>query len=131
MPYTIEFNAAQKRIAILVTPPVSEYDALKCFREVRAHPEFRADFGILINLLAADRSLSPTEAEHIGGAMAYRFPGHSIALLRRPPALTPALDALRAAATSKTEVRIFSELSGAEVWLARQGRSKLVAAKLL
>ena len=33
MSYTIEFDAAHKRIAIVVAPPISEYDALKCFRE--------------------------------------------------------------------------------------------------
>ena len=118
MPHTIEFDAAHKRIAILVAPPISEYDALKCFREVRAHPEFRADHKILINLLAADRSLSLTEAEHLGGAMKYLFPGHRIALMRRTLTLTPTLDALRAAATSKTDVRVFSTLDAAEAWLA-------------
>ena len=121
MPYTIEFDAAQKRIAILVAPPISEYDALKCFREARAHREFRADYGILINLLAADRSLNRTEAEHIGAAMRYRFPGHKIAILRRTPTPTLTLDALRAAASSKTDVRLFTELSAAEAWLAGLG----------
>jgi hypothetical protein len=118
MSYTVEIDAVHKRIAILVAPPVSEYDALKCFREVRAHPEFTADYGILINLLAADRTLSLTEAEHIGEAMKYFFPGHRIALLRRAPTSTPALDALRATATSKTDVRVFTGLSAAEAWLA-------------
>ncbi len=118
MPYTVEFDAAHKRISIVVAPPVNEYNALTCFRKVRAHPEFRAGHGILINLLAADRSLSATEAEHLGGTMKYLFPGHRIALLRRTPTLTPALDALRAAASSKTDVQVFSDLSAAEAWLA-------------
>jgi len=118
MPYTIEFDAAQKRVAILVAPPISEYDALKCFREIRADPAFRTDCGILINLLAADRSLSLTEAEHIGGAMKYHFPGHRIALLRSTPTPPPGFETLRAAANSKTDMRIFVELSAAEAWLA-------------
>jgi hypothetical protein len=118
MPYTIEFNAARKQVAILVAPPVSEYGALKCFQEVRAHPEFGADYGILINLLAADRPLSLTEAEYLGGTMMYLFAGHRIALVRRTPTPTPMFDALRAAATLKTDVQIFSELSIAEAWLA-------------
>lgn len=119
MPYTIEFDAAHKRIAILVAPPIREYDALECFRTVRAHPEFRAGYGILINLLAADRPVSLTEAEHIGGALAYHFPGHRIALLRHAPVPPPGFEALRAAANSKTDVRIFMEVSAAEAWLAR------------
>jgi hypothetical protein len=119
MPYTIEFDAARKRIAILVAPPISEYDAIKCFGEIRTHPEFRADYGILINLMAADRTLDVTEAEHIGGAMKYSFPGHRIALLRRTSSPPPGFDALRAAASSKTDVRIFTELTAAEAWLAR------------
>ncbi len=118
MSYTIEINSAHKRIAIVVAPPISEYDALKCLQEVRAHPGFRPNYGILVNLLAADRSLSVTEAEHLGGAMKYHFPGHKIALLRRTLTLTPTLDALRAAATSKTDVRVFSTLDAAEAWLA-------------
>jgi hypothetical protein len=118
MSYKIEFDAARKRIAVLVAPPISEYDAIKCFREIRAHSEFRADYGILINLLAADRTLAVTEAEHIGGAMKYHFPGHRIALLRRTSAPTPGFDAFRAAASSKTDVRIFTELTAAEAWLA-------------
>ena len=118
MPYTIEIDAAHKRIAIVVAPPVNEYDAIECFRGVRAHPEFRADYGILINLLAADRSLSLTEAQHLGGAMGYLFPGHKIALLRRTPTSTLTFDALRTAASSKTDVRLFTDLSAAEAWLA-------------
>ena len=118
MSYTIEFDAARNRIAILVAPPISEYDAIKCFREVRAHPGFRADCGILINLLAADRSLARTEAEHIGGAMTYHFPGHRIALLRRTHSPPPEFEALLAATSTKTEVRIFVDLTAAEAWLA-------------
>ena len=38
MPYTIEFDAARKRIAILVAPPISEYDALECFRRSSRPP---------------------------------------------------------------------------------------------
>ena len=88
------------------------------FSGVRAHPEFRADYGILINLLAADRSLNLTEAQHIGGTMGYLFPGHKNALLRRTPTSTLTFDALRAAASSKTDVRLFTDLSAAEAWLA-------------
>jgi len=121
MSYTTEFDAARKRIAILVAPPISEYEAIKCFREIRAHPEFRADYGILINLLAADRTLAVTEAEHIGGATAYHFPGHRIALLRHTLSPPPEIEALLAATSSKTDVRIFAELPAAEAWLARLG----------
>ena len=118
MSYTITIDAARSRIAIVVAPPVSEYDALKCFAEVRNHPEFHRTYGILINLLAADRTLSPTEAEHLGGAMSYLFPNHKIALVRNNLSLTPAIDALRAAASSNVDVRIFGGLSAAEAWLA-------------
>jgi len=117
MPHTIEFDAARKRIAILVAPPISEYDALECFREVRAHPEFRADYGILINLLAADRSLSVTEAEHLGGTMKYLFPKHKIAFVRTNPLMTEGLEALRVTASPGLDVGIFSKLGDAEVWL--------------
>jgi len=118
VPYTIEFDAVRKRIAILVAPPVSEYGALKCFREVRAHPEFRADYGILINLLAADRSLSLSEAEHLGGVMKYLFPKHKIAFVRTNPLMYEGLDVLRATRSPGLDVGIFSDLSGAEAWLA-------------
>ena len=117
MPYTIAFDAAHKRIAILVAPPVSEYDAVECFRAVRAHPEFRKNYGILINLLAAVRSLDLAEAEHLGGVMSYLFPEHKIALVRRYPTVTPAIETLRAAASPRVEVRIFGELRAAEAWL--------------
>ena len=118
MPYTIAFDAAHKRIAILVAPPVSDYDAIKCFREVRAHPEFRAGYGILINLLAADRPLSLTEAEHLGGVLKYLFSDQKIAVLRHNPPPTQDVEALRATTSPRVEVRIFAELSAAEAWLA-------------
>ena len=118
MSYTIEFDAAHKRIAIVVAPPISEYDALTCFREVRAHPEFRTGHGILINLLAADRSLSTTEAAHLGGAMKYLFPKHRIAFVRTNPLMTEGLEALRVTASPGLDVGIFSTLGAAEVWLA-------------
>jgi hypothetical protein len=118
MSYTIEFDAAHKRIAIVVAPPISEYDALTCFREVRAHPEFRTSHGILINLLAADRSLSTTEAAHLGGAMKYLFPKHKIAFVRTNPLMTEGLEALRVTASPGLDVGIFSTLGAAEVWLA-------------
>lgn len=118
MPYTIEFDAAHKRIAIVVAPPISEYDALECFREVRAHPEFRTGHGILINLLAADRSLSLTEAERLGGAMKYLFPKHKIAFVRANPLMTEGLQALRATASPQLDVAIFAKLADAGAWLA-------------
>jgi hypothetical protein len=117
MPYTIAIDASRKRIAIIVAHPISEYDTLECFREVRAHPEFRADYGILINLLAADRSLSVTEAEHLGGAMKYLFPKHKIAFVRANHLLTEGLDALRVTASPGLDVEIISKLGEAEVWL--------------
>jgi len=118
MSYAIEFDAANKRIAVVVAPPISEYDALKCFREVRAHPEFRADHGILINLLAADRSLSVAEAAHLGGAMKYLFPKHKIAFVRTNPAMTEGFEALRVSASPQLDVAIFAKLGDAEAWLA-------------
>jgi len=119
MPYTIEFDAVRKRVEILVAPPVGEYGALKCFREVRAHPEFGADYGILINLLAADRSLSLTEAEHLGEVMKYLFPKHKIAFVRSNPLKREGLEALRAAGSPVLDVGIFSDLGTAEAWLAK------------
>ena len=118
MSYTIEFDAARKRIAIVVAPPISEYDALKCFRELRAHPEFRTGHGILINLLAADRALSLTEAAHLGGAMKYLFPKHRIAFVRANPLMNEGLEALRVTASPQLDVAIFAKLDDAEAWLA-------------
>lgn len=118
MPYTIEFHAAHKRIAIVVAPPISEYDALECFREVRAHPEFRPGLGILINLLAADRLLSLAEAERLGGGMKYLFPKHKIAFVRANPLMTEGLEALRATASPGLDVGIFASVGDAEAWLA-------------
>lgn len=118
MSYTIEFDAAHKRIAIVVAPPISEYDALKCFREVRAHPDFRNDQGILINMLAVDRPLSLPEATHLGGVMKYLFPKHKIAYVRTNPLMTEGLEALRVTASPGLDVGIFSKLDAAEAWLA-------------
>ena len=118
MPYTIELEPARPWIAIQVAPPISEYDAIKCFREVRAHPEFRAAHGILINLLAADRLLSLAEAERLGGAMKYLFPKHRIAFVRANPLMTEGLEALRVTASPVLDVGIFTTLDDAENWLA-------------
>lgn len=117
MSYTVEIAANRNRVLIVVAPPISEYEAAQCFREVRMHPEFRAAYTILIDLLAADRELSIAEAEHVGGAMGFFFPGHRIALVRRAPISMPSFDAFRAVASIKTEVRIFEEVSTAEAWL--------------
>ncbi len=118
MPYTIELDPARKRVAIHVAPPISEYDALKCFREVRAHPGFRTEHGILINLLEADRLLSLAEAERLGGAMKYLFPKHRIAFVRSSPLMTEGLEALRVTASPVLDVGIFTTLAAAETWLA-------------
>ncbi len=118
MSYTIEFDAAHNRISIVVAPPISEYDALKCFREVRADPEFRVGQGILINLLAVDRSLSLAEAAQLGGAMKYLFPKHKIAFVRTNPVVNEVLEALRATASPVLDVAVFSQFGEAEAWLA-------------
>ena len=117
MSYTIEFDAAHKRIAIVVAPPISEYDALKCFREVRARAEFRTDYGILINLLAVDRPLIIAEAAHLGGTMKYLFPKHKIAFVRTNSQMNEGLEALRVTASAGLDVGIFSQLEAAEAWL--------------
>lgn len=120
MAYTIEFDAARRRISIVVGPPISEYDALECFREVRVHPEFRTGHGILINLLAVERPLTLAEAAHLGGAMKYLFPKHRIAFVRTNSLslMTEGLEALKATASPGLDVGVFSELDAADGWLA-------------
>ena len=130
MAYTCEFDAGHNRIVITVAPPIGESDAATCFREVRMDPQFRAVYAILINLLAADRTLSVEEAEHVGGAMGYFFPGHRIAIVRPTPTPAASFDAFRAAATIKTEVKIFDELKAAEAWLEGQRQPAPIGASV-
>ena len=119
-PYQFAIYAAHKRVEILLTPSVSDSDALECIREVRYDPGFRTDFWILVNLLAANRPLSRAEAEHIGALMKLYFQGQRIALLQFSLVPNHTFDALRAAAAKKSNVRIFSKRSAAEAWLASQ-----------
>ncbi len=118
LPYRFAINVAHKRVEILLTPTLNDHDALECIREVRYDPEFRADLGILINVLAAKRPLYPTEAQHLAALMKLYFQGQRIAFLQFSLVPDQTFDALRAAASLKTNVRIFSKRRAAEAWLA-------------
>ena len=118
LPYRFAIYAAHKRVDILLTLPLSDHDALEGMREVRYDPEFRPDFGILVNVLAAHRPLHVAEAEHLSALMKLYFHGQRIAFLQFSLVPNQIFDALRAAASLKTNVRIFSDRSAAEAWLA-------------
>lgn len=89
MRHTITFDAVQKRIMIVVTPPMEREDALERLREVRRHPEFRADYGIVCNFLEPDHDgrQSIPDTNEFGGAVKALFPGQKVAVLS-PHALT-------------------------------------------
>lgn len=80
---TITFDAVQKRITIVVSPPVQQQDALNRLREIRTHPEFRADYGIVCNLLEPDHDgrQSVPNAVDFSGAVRALFPGQKVAVL--------------------------------------------------
>lgn len=117
MPHTITFDAARKRVAIVVTRPVSEKQALSCFRELRTHPEFRTDYGILINLLAADLPPTNEEAVRLGGVVKAFFPGQRIALVWPNVSTIRSWVIFWVVASPRAHVRLFTTLSDAEAWL--------------
>lgn len=117
MPHTFTFDAARRRISIFVTPPVSRYDALVGLREVRTHPEFRTDYGILIDVRAADRPPSAAGAIELGNVMKVFFPGQKIAFVSPNP-VTTEWAFLLVTASSKVHLSYFKESSEAEAWLA-------------
>ena len=121
MAYTFEIDLEHGRIAVKVAPPISDYDAAQCFREVRMQPEFRAAYGILIDLLAADRPLSLAEAERVGASPGFFFPGHRIAIVRPMLEPTASFDTFLAATSAKTDVRVFQAVRAAKNWQARCG----------
>ena len=117
MPYTITFDAARKRIIIFVTAPVSRYDALVGLREVRTHPEFKTDYGILINVQAVDRPPSAAGAIELGNVMKVFFPGQKIAFISPNP-VTTEWAFLHVTASAKVHLSYFKDTSEAEAWLA-------------
>ena len=117
MPHTFTFDAARKRITVFVTPPVSKYDALVGLREVRTHPEFRTDYGILIDVQAADRPPSASGAIELGNVMKVFFPRQKIAFVS-PNLVTTEWAFLHLTANSKVHLSYFKESSEAEAWLA-------------
>ncbi len=117
MPYTITFDAARARIEITVTPPIAEKEGLKCLLEIRSHPEFRADYGIVFNLLAADQPLRCEEAVRLGEVVKGFFPAQKVAIVWSNPSTALTWQFLQLAASPKVDVQIFSELDETEAWL--------------
>ena len=118
MPHSIAFDAAHKRITIVVTAPVSEQDALDCLREVRTDPEFAPAYGILINLLSADRPPTVSEGFNIAKVLNAFFPAQKIAFVRHPLFASEGSEILREASSVSAIVQNFSDLGAAESWLA-------------
>ena len=117
MPYTVAFDAARKRVTITVVPPISEHDAHAGLREARSRPEFRADYAIVIDLLAADQPPSATGAVQLGEILKASVPGHKVAILwPHPPTTTLAFVQITASPT--VELRLFKGLGEAEAWLS-------------
>ena len=118
MAHTITFDAVHKHMDVLVAAPVSEDDALDGFREIRTHRQFRADYGIFINLLAADLPSSVAKALRLGEFVKQLFPGQRIALIRSDRPQTQVYEVFRAVACPCADVKTFRELEEAEAWLA-------------
>ncbi len=119
MPYTIAFDANQKKISILVLPPISGQEGFECLRQIRSHPQFGADYAILFNMLAADKALTLVEATRFGEIMRAFFPKQKVAFVRHNPPVTQAFDVVQLMASPIVDVRIFGEMSEAEAWLVR------------
>jgi len=120
MPHAITFDAMHKRISILITPPIRREDALACFREVRTHPEFRTEYGIIFDLTAADRTLPHGEVAQLGEIVKVFFPGQKVAIVMVPTDSDSesAVELFQAVASLKADVGVFKESSDAEAWLA-------------
>jgi archaellum biogenesis ATPase FlaH len=85
--HRITFDALQRRITIVATPPAKQKEALDCLHKIRAHPEFRADYAIVVNLLEAGLHGYPSvaDAAEFNEAIKRLFPGQKVALLSLHP----------------------------------------------
>ena len=119
MPHTIAFDAADKRIVVTVTSPVTHQDALRCLREMRMHPEFRSDYGLLFNMLEADTSGYPnaSEAVQFGELVKVFFTGQKLAVVASH-ALTTEWGFMSVTAAPSAALRLFPTLNEASAWLA-------------
>ncbi len=90
MSHRITFDAVQRRITVVVTPPVKQTEVLDCLRKIRSHPEFRADHAIVVNLLEAGPNGYPSvsDAAEFNEAIKRLFPGQKVALLSLHPRTT-------------------------------------------
>lgn len=88
--HTITFDAAQRRITVVVTPPVKQKEMLECLEAIRSRPEFQVNYGIVVNLLEAGLNGYPSvaDAAEFNEALKTLFPGQKVALLSLHPRRT-------------------------------------------
>lgn len=118
MPHTIEFDAAHKRITVVVSPPVSLQGALECFRSIRMDAQFGNDYAILVNSLGPERPPTQEEGLALATVLGNFFPGQKIAWVRHNPPKNPGIEIMRTMANVKLELRNFSQVEDAEAWLS-------------
>ena len=87
MSHKITFDPAQKRITVVVTPPVKQNEVLDCLRKIRSDPDFPANYGIVVNLLETGPNGYPSVSDVAGFDKTLKtlFPGQKVAVLSLHP----------------------------------------------
>lgn len=120
MAYTFVFDAARRMIRVAQDHPENRHSALEVMREVRMHPEFKPDYGILCDFRQGNFSGSKLDLFNVSEVIKMFFPGQRIALVFADADREKSGNYVAMATTSVLAVQVFNTIEAAEAWLSSE-----------
>lgn len=118
MTYRFTFDPKRKLIRVVQDGLENVHSALEVMREVRMHPEFHADYGILCDFRKGAFPRSKIELVKVSEVIKVFFPGQRIALTYSDPEREKGGNFVAASTGTVTSIRVFNDPEAAEAWLS-------------
>ena len=123
MAYAFTVDAGRRLVRVAQEGPERVQTALEAMRELLAHPEFRAEYGILCDFRGGNFPANNEGLLRMSAAIREFFPGQRIALVFSRPERETKGQFVAAASSATVRMRVFDSLIHAEAWLGAPAES--------
>ena len=120
MAYAFSFDAERGIVRVVQDGPERVQTALEAMRDLRAHPQFRPEYGILCDFRSGNFPANNEGLLRMSAVIQEFFPGQRIALVFSVPEREMKGSFVADATSAAVSMRVFGSLEHAESWLGAE-----------